>query len=1751
MPHSGKGHTSSSRFLFVLTLLSFPIIAFSAFFPRFLHSTNAFSNKAIISSSEDVLGSYSYRDTPRIYISATESGFTSGGLISLSSTEEPAVTIDGYKITEDAQIDMYKANVDAVLAYLTHDDHGKQTKAAPDISKLEYVTQVKTAVDTGQGTKITLPLTDSGIWYLKVFVNGVTAHAFVVRSESGALVKEGNNEFIFWGQNFKTRRSVSDGIVTVYNLQNTGKVLSTTSFNAEGIAKAPLTDLSDIAVVRRNDDIAIIPINLTYLNTGYSYRSFAKKPNVTRYFIFTDRPLYRPGDTVYFKAVLRDDDDARYSIPGGIVNAQVWHGYDQKKPLFEKALSVSSDGTINGEYTIPKDGDTGYYSLTLSREGASTGNSGYYDYYNYQSDTNSSEYSDSYTSFDVEYFKKPEFFIDVTTEKTHVIAGDNASFTISGQYFSGQPLANQTVSYSVETSNFYEYDYLAGYQYEAESFDSEYRYWDWYGKTSVAKGSVKLDENGRAEIPLDTRIKEQEGRKQVYSISATLEDGSQTPSFASRNVLVSAGEYSIYRNDYGWGTKVGEGYDLPLTLLANKENAKIGGVALSAKVHREEWISYQEPDKKYWSYRKEEEDLPNIKVTTDSNGKAKISFTPQKKGSYTIEVAGQDSRGNIVSKTFYTWATEDYQPYFYSESQSSISIISDKKEYEPGNTATLTISSQVPDRDLFVTFERGRTDRYEILHMNGKKANLTTSINSTDMPNMYVVASSFSSFGYDTNGTNLVVSPLEKKLLVQITPDRGTYGPSDTVSVNISTTDAKGDPVTADVALWAVDKAIFELSDNKLGNIFKEFWNQRINSTLDAHSLQGILVYNAEQGGGCFAKGTKILMADGSVKNIEDIRGGDYIATRSSTNDELVFAKVTKTMSASEDSSLILNGSLHVTADHIIRVNDTWKEAGSAQVGDFLTLSTGQHSPVTSIEWLLGKTDVYNLEVENEHTFIADGVWVHNQKGDLRNTFKDTAYWNPSIHTDSSGRAKISFKLPDNLTTWAFAAVASTTDTKVGQTTTEIIVSKDVIVRPILPNILRVGDTARIAALIQNFTDGPLTLDTRLTFNAGTVANATDTQVILNSKETRRVFWTVTPDKEDEKAKFTFEAVAKENKKQADIIETTLPVKAFGFEERQAESGVGNKTYTLTVHNDSDPLKSSVVVSLASSMLGTLPTAIAYLIQYPYGCIEQTTSRFVPAVIAKANKDLFANALKDKKLDDMIAKGIERLEVLQQSDGGWGWWSTQNSDPFISAYVTEYVLEAKKLGVDTGDLIDRAKRYFETDYEVWNNGPKPQNVWSETTADEANVIRQYTLTLLGSDKKKQVKELDKLSPDILPFAVITNYLQGNTNPSTNGLALLQSRVVKQPDGSYWPEGKYDRFGSKDASTALAIRAILIAHGDRDLASEGARYLVRNRHYDYWSNTFATAQVIRALTDLSKTGSESSPDYNYTVSLDAKQITSGNVTSKLEKDVTLPVKGLKDGSQITLTKDGEGQLYSTLVAKEWRTDTNAKAVEHGLKVTREYVNAKGYEYSLGVGDMVEVRLIVSGLDTKNQYAVIEDQLPAGLVPVNENFENEQYGQPTQYQYGVSDREVTENGMVLSLWQIEGGEHTYTYRARVVSEGTFLTPPAFAALMYNPEIYGRTEAQTVQIDKEAKIIPGRLIKKETENVASDKKAVTIGTVLVILIALLVVLFKKRPDLWIRVREKTHHIFARFRKSDRMNQIKPPSDPTPTPPEDTIEE
>lgn len=1606
----------------------------------------------------EVLGSRTGYNEPRIYVSNEKWG-SNGGVISLTNLDEPSVQISSYNLRGEVTVDIYRAQPATLLAYLTVDGEGKQKSPRVDPTGLPLIGSLKhTLTNENSDKSLLLPIENTGIWLLKIGNDQVKTDAFVVRSNTGVLTKEGNNEFIFWAQDFNTRRSAGGGKLTLYSMTDQATAITTVAFNDSGIATAPLTSEADIGWYERGEDVALLPINLQYLNTNYSYRQFRPKQRQVKYFVFTDRPLYKPGDTVYFKAVIRDDDDARYTLPGGSAKVEIFRGYgEEREVIYSSDLPVSGYGAIDGQVTLPATTPTDYYSVTV--------NAG-------EPERNPDDWWYSpggSTSFQVQYYRKPDYYLTVASNQDEYIAGDTISYTISGNYFFGQPLTNKQVTYQVSATNYYDYSYRQDKDY---IFKSDYHYGGWYGR-EIDSGTVDLDDKGMAHITVPAQ--QLEGKSAVYSLTVKLADETGTADEAVKNVLVYSGEFGIYRSDYHWGYQMNEPVAVNLVALSRSDNPVINQ-KLTIKGKRLWWERLPlKVGEKYYQYEKREELLPDQSVTTDSEGKTAIQFTPTAGGSYEFVVAGTDKRNNQVSQTFTLWVNNQAQPMTYGVSEGELQLKLDAEKTKPGETVEALLLSDIPDRDVFLSLERGRVSRYQIVSLNGQTATISLSIQDEDMPNIFIEGSSFSDDWLDISQVNLPVVTVSRKLNVRLTPDKQQYGPGDTVTVMVETRDGNDKPLATELALWAVDKALFELVEQSNLDIFSAFWNERWNGTEQTHSLRGIIAQMAE-GGGCFAAGTRVLMGNGDEKAIEAIKAGEMVLTRKSITDEsLVAGKVVGTHATTVDGYYLINKKLKVTSNHKLWVNGWWQEASTITVGDRLMGENGRPLPVETISWQAGDMTVYNLSVEKYRTFFAEGVWAHN-KGEARQIFKDTAYWNPKVVTDDSGKAQVRFKLPDNLTTWTVAAVGASTTTVVGNVKKDIVVSKEVIVRPSLPNLMRLGDTVALTAMVHNYTDSDQVFTTALTFDAGRVENATVSGITVPAGGAKEVAWRVIPETEKQQAKITIRAASSTQPKVQDTIISQLPVIPFGFAEDTAATATGAHTYPISLASDADLDRTSVTLQLASTLAGTLPTAMKYLIGYPYGCVEQTTSHLVPIIIATENKALFAEALADHDIKEMVEKGMQRLKTLQQSSGGWGWWWPENSpaDPFVTTYVSEYLVRAQKanLVVDP-TLIENAKRFFaEATYQT--NGGTQRQMFT----GDAEVAKKYAWLYLEPDKKVEPIPLERLknvSLDYLPWAIQVNLAANIHTAAINGVDLLWSKAQQQGDAIYWEAGSKQHYGSNDATTALALTALLHADYDREKLASVARYLMRSRQKNYWSNTFATAQVTNALTAFAQSGAENAPHYTYTVTLDGTELGRGAVVNSGQrlKDIVIPVKSLKNNTgNLVITYEGDGQLYSTLLTKTFHTDRQAPPVSNGMRVRREYTSDKGVGYSLALGDTVTVRLIIDGLKEGESYGVIQDELPAGLAPINPLFKNEQSEGAGSYFWrrGVNGYDITQNGIVISLNDIlSEQENIYTYKARVINAGTYIVPPVTAHLMYLPEVNARSGAETVTIDSEAKFDP----------------------------------------------------------------------------------
>lgn len=1622
---------------------------------------------------------------------ADEKGYEFGGVISRTLGEEQVVWLGGPEEGR-AKVNLYSVPEDQFTNALVYpkkkdDDDRYTTKLLPFPIKKESLKLVTSFEEDIQSattrTRISLPIKKAGLFYLEATMGNRKGEMLLVVSNIVAQAKEEGGKLVIWTADSRTGRHVTGGEIVAYQLLNKRRELERTNIDSQGIARITRSEEGDIAWIRSGGETAFIPLNysshvpqpVSYGWWGgkfHPYTSFAKS------YSFTDRMLYQPGDIVYFKSLLRQDDDAVYSLPGGMAKVKVWTGWGQEETvIFEKTMAITASGAVDGNFLIPKDAETGDYSYSI-------------DYGNLDRNTGWYSYGPSVdTSFVVEHYRKPEFGLDIEVVDDQLIVGDNVEFEIQGTYFSGEPLRGKTVTYTVSAGTYYDSSYFFDGE---DAFGDSYRYGGWGGPVITEK-SVTLGNDGkyRASVPTHPH---QNFLPQVYHIQVRSQDSEQNEVYESRNALVLPGDYALYRKDFDYGNQTGKEVELSFQARQNRENVSLAR-QFEVKIHHERWIE-DGYSGKYPNYRKVEKDLAPGTMQTNEQGEGNFRFTPPEEGSYLLTFLGKDDRGNTVKREIWIWAS-DRDGWFYQPGEGErglVTIKTDKENYVPGEKMQITLASPLRDREVWLSFERSGVRRFQIVKLEGNTATVSVPVEEGDMPNIFLVATLFSDTSVITNTLEVAVSTEAKRIHVELRPDKERYQPGETVSLEVFGKDSQGKPVSGEVAVWAIDKALFELMDQAPADVFKTFWSERYHDTVSAHSLEGVLfTLNLAESGGCFLSGTPILMGDGTRKAIQDVRIGERVLTRKDQNDSsLKEALVTGTHSVEVDGYLIINGTLRVTPEHKMFVNGSWTVAGSIQAGDKLVGIQGEEVTVTDIAFVREKVLVHNLTIDTYHTYFAGDVWVHNNKGGgVRSAFKDTAYWNPRVRLGDNGKARVTFRLPDNTTTWVISGIATAGATQFGQARQEISVSKNVLINEALPELMRLGDEVKVNVQVRNNTSEKLDFTVRGAFSNGTITDGAERMVTLEEGNTEVVSYTFVPESINEKATFLVRAEANgKGAEFADAIERTVPIRQKEFVQKVLEAKDGDTSFSLSLPVDADLKRTKVQLDLAPSLLGTLPTAMRGLLDYPYGCVEQTTSRFVPLVIAQKEKGIFKEALAEKNTQEMIEAGVKHLEELQSNDGGWGFWHDDESNPFITSYVVEYLLEARSLGIaqdEITSMLSRTRGYAERASQVAiEERQKKQNIpYSKVEPQDSFmplISLAYTKSLLGIPVgKNEVQEgelipnFSLLSPEILSLAVLTNVRINEMDPAKNGVnALVNQSKTDVLGWRYWEAGKIHYYASRDAATALALRALLEAKYDREVLMSIVRSLPSTRKAGYWSNTFATAQVVRALVDFFRYNTPEQPNYQYTIKLDGKEIASGRMTSAFQNVVVSIVseKIQSTGSHIEISHEGEGEIYSSLIQKIHRTTESFEGESHGLTLKRSYENISEPRAEPALGDTVRVRLTVTGVQRSHDRLVIEDELPAGMVPINEGFKNEQGAvNDTQrsWQEGYIE-EYKEDGVVMTVYTGRGQkEYKLSYLARVVNAGTYFVPPAYAEFMYSPEVYAYSSSTKMVLPAESTAPP----------------------------------------------------------------------------------
>jgi uncharacterized protein YfaS (alpha-2-macroglobulin family) len=718
----------------------------------------------------------------------------------------------------------------------------------------------------------------------------------------------------------------------------------------------------------------------------------------------------------------------------------------------------------------------------------------------------------------------------------------------------------------------------------------------------------------------------------------------------------------------------------------------------------------------------------------------------------------------------------------------------------------------------------------------------------------------------------------------------------------------------------------------------------------------------------------------------------------------------------------------------------------------------------------------------------------------VRHDFRSTALWVPDLVTDERGEARIEVPFPDSLTGWRATARAADRRTRVGIARTEVRTRKPLLVRLETPRFLVVGDVATISASIHNDTDQKLTVIPSLV-TSGLASEGGSDSISIPAHGEGRVEWTASAREAGEASL----EVSVRGGELSDAMRRSLPIYAHGIEKLETAAGKLRgaelrASVTLPKRRRSTRLEILLAPSLAVAMLDALP----YLIEYPYGCTEQTMSRFLPAVITArtlaklglAREDVvgrvFGGIERDhaaethprgsRDLDELgavVHSGLARLADFQHGDGGFGWWKPGASDPFMSAYVVWGLVLARDadLAVDQG-MLEKALRYLDrTLVEKMNELDTQAWMLHALAAHHASSSAQRPSEFESAAFENLLERREQLNVYSRALLTLTAHAFGERKSAEmlvrnleNGVKTEGTPVTRAHWGEAGIRGRWSEGGVE--ATAFALRALLAVAPEHPLVEPAAAWLVENRRGAQWKSTRDTAIVVLALNDYLRQSGELEADLDVAVFVNDRLLAERSFTpadvlrapSRIEVDPSW----LRDGeNQIRISRTrGESPLYFAAEARFFSLEEPITPAGDRIAVARAYQKLApqptllaGPVYDrvpVGDGDRVPSGARIEttlSIEAKNQfeYLIFEDLKPAGFEAVavqsGEMLRARRVG-------GSEERpvyaELRDRKLALFIDQLPEGSWEIQYELRAQTPGAFHALPLIGQAMYVPEI-----------------------------------------------------------------------------------------------------
>lgn len=1271
----------------------------------------------------------------------------------------PALILVNYKNLDALDFDIYKINASQRdkfgELYNTKEKEKFIKRLKPNTS---FKSQLKNEGDyQAHSIEVVLPALDNGLYIIVAKTNTDVFYATTIQVTDLALLEtQEDKQVTYQVINRNNGHPVVNADVklkykTYRNREKTFSSSYTTDNYGKFYFKKVKENYHDVyAIITSGNDTGIF--GRSYINREYNNRENTSTQYKT--FVFTDRSIYRPGQTVYFKGIVTKTVNKNTSIVANTSITAALHNVNGEK-VAELSFTTNEYGSFHGEFILPNTGLTGQFSI--------------------QSYSNIIDRAYEYIS--VEEYKRPKFeaqFLPVT-ESYKV----NDSITVKGNAiaFAGSNITDAKVVYRVKR----QVQLPRWYFYRRPSFNIE--------PQEIAFGETKTDASGNFEINFkalpDKSVSKDDLPVFNYEVTADVTDiNGETRSVTT---LVSVGYHTLTAT-----LNIPQRIDKSqkeTELQINTTNLNGEFVPAKGKLKIYKLIApntvlrprpWKAPDYKLLSKEEFKKMFPHEAYDDESNYRnwdksdvvyetgfdtetsKSVLLKRTKKwasGNYIIELETTDKFGQKVKDQAYTYLYSDKDKTVADNSLFKISL--DKQQYAINETALLTFGSAMEDAKLTIEIEKkGEIIETQIHQISDSKHTIQVPIYPDDIGG-FVIHYSLAAYNSLTSSSITIRVPYPKTdLEIETSTFRDKLQPGQDETWSFKVKGPKGDKVTAELLASMYDASLNEFKPHnwsfnpiyKPNYSSKHYKNNRnsfgVINFRRHNNFENIPRYNGQT----FDRLNWFGLYFG-----DNIRRYDQLAYSLAEEDEsldevvIIGSGIDKKSRSSAPSNEL--AALADPEESEFNINANVTESFSGQVPG-LKISKGENSP--------GKSKA--------NTLIQ-----------IRKNLQETAFFFPQLQTDANGNVSFNFKAPEALTKWKLQLLAHTKSLESTVSEYEAVTQKELMVIPNAPRFLREGDAISISTKIANLSDKALTGKAQLVLedaitgkeiseellvvergrndNTSTTLSVQDFSV--DAKGNTQVNWTL---KIPDNIQAVQYKVIAQSEDFSDGEQNVLPVLSnrmlvtetlpMWVRSNQTKTFTLDKLASTSISDPNSTLKHhKLTLEITSNPAWYAVQALPYLMEYPYQCNEQTFSRYYANALAqhitksspkieavfnqwKSTDALLSNLEKNEELKSLLIQetpwlrdaqseteqkkriallfdlnkmnselqaSIGKLKNNQHSSGAWPWFNGGRDNRYITQHIVGGFGHLKQLNVslsavEESQMIEKAIRYLDKQF---------------------------------------------------------------------------------------------------------------------------------------------------------------------------------------------------------------------------------------------------------------------------------------------------------------------------------------------------------------------------------------------------------------------------------------------------------------------